>query len=213
MIQQFVVPPLVGSNNLKYFSFFAVWHKSLTSLWRNFRSPFFPVLLQFIEVCRHLFMHISPSLFVFCVSHSEDFLQCFQSLSCCLTQFQVSYSCQTDGLTFDSRILWQQRSSQWLNNCKVSRSFGCKKAQIIVLTPPCFTVGMKSLCRYTVFVFLQIWYCALWHCSRSLVQHISCAATFLFFYFFWERRRNAWQPFQISQTAFSNCQYNTKTEL
>ncbi len=35
-----------------------------------------------------------------------DFLVCLGSLSCCITQSWPSFSCQTDVLTFDSRILW-----------------------------------------------------------------------------------------------------------
>uniref|UniRef100_A0A8C4S1M4 NAD(+) kinase n=1 Tax=Erpetoichthys calabaricus TaxID=27687 RepID=A0A8C4S1M4_ERPCA len=34
-----------------------------------------------------------------------DLLVCLGSLPCCMTQFQPSFSCHTNGLTFDSRIL------------------------------------------------------------------------------------------------------------
>ena len=35
-----------------------------------------------------------------------DLLLCLEPLLCCLTSFQSSFSCQTENLTLDSRILW-----------------------------------------------------------------------------------------------------------
>ena len=43
-----------------------------------------------------------------------------------MIQFQPSFSCQTDGLRFDSRILLYTGVNCQLNDCKVSRSCGCK---------------------------------------------------------------------------------------
>ncbi len=35
-----------------------------------------------------------------------DLRVCLRLLSCCITQFWPNFSCRTDDLTFDSRILW-----------------------------------------------------------------------------------------------------------
>jgi len=102
-----------------------VLYQSLTSFWRNFGPFFFTMLLQFIEVCGHLFMHSSRhsisvglrsrlrlghcnTLILFFFSHSSvDLLVIFRSLSSCMTKFWPSFSCRMDDLTFDSgQILW-----------------------------------------------------------------------------------------------------------
>ena len=85
---------------------------------------FFTTLHWFIEVCRnlctHIFVKIQPQhfdqvefwtqptgsfiLFIFRPS-VVDVRLCLGSLFCWLTQFQPSFICQSDGLTFDSRKL------------------------------------------------------------------------------------------------------------
>ena len=83
--------------------------------------------------------------FVLC--HSVvDLLLCLGSLSCCMIHFQSSFSCQTDGLTFDSRILCY--TEEFVTS-------GCITSPNHDLPPPCLTVGTRYLCWYDVFVFHQ----------------------------------------------------------
>ena len=46
------------------------------------------------------------SLIIFFFRHSAVDLLGLGSVSCCMNQFQPSFSCQTHDLTFNSRILW-----------------------------------------------------------------------------------------------------------
>lgn len=91
----------------------------------NFVSLFFPVFPQFFVVCRISFIYSSPSTafqssgsldfgwvmatpwWIFFSNHSVVTLLSFLgSLFWCMKKFQQNFSCQTDGFTFDSRILW-----------------------------------------------------------------------------------------------------------
>lgn len=50
---------------------------------------------------------LTQSFIFFFFSYSDvNFLVCLESLSCCMTQFQPSLSCRTNGLTFVWRIFW-----------------------------------------------------------------------------------------------------------
>ena len=71
-----------------------------------------------------------------------------------MTQFWSSFSCWTDGLTFDFRLLWYTEevlvdliTAKWL----VPKA--TKWDQIITPTPPCLAVEMGCLCWYLVFAF------------------------------------------------------------
>ena len=57
---------------------------------------------------------------------------------------QPSFSCQTDGLTFDSRILGYTEELMVTARCQ--GPVAVKQAQIISPPPPCLTVGMRCLC-------------------------------------------------------------------
>lgn len=65
-----------------------------------------------------------------------DLLMWLGLLSCCLTQFQTSFSCQTDGLTFDSIILWVYRiPNGQRSDCNILRphnwsSMECRKVKL-----------------------------------------------------------------------------------
>lgn len=76
---------------------------------------------------------------------------CLGSLSFCMTQFQQSFSCQTDCLNFDSRILWysvectiKSMNARW--TCPVS----AQQAQTVNLPPMCLTASM--MCCVVMFV-------------------------------------------------------------
>lgn len=62
-------------------------------------------------------------------------------MSSCMSQFHPSFSCETDGLTFCTRTLWNtdeliDSMNEWWPGHEVA-----KEAQIITPPPPCFTVG------------------------------------------------------------------------
>ena len=190
---------------------------------------FFPTLLQIIEVCsiglctallrsHHsilvslrsgLWLNHCNTLILFFFRHSVvDLLLCLGSLSCWWASF--SFSCRTDGLTFDSRILWYPE--EFMVDSMTARCPGpvaAEQAQMISPPPPCLTVGMRCLCWYAAFGFLQTCCCALWpnistlvwSVQRTLFQksseitNLSCAAMF-----FLERRGFLLQPFQTSHT-------------
>lgn len=123
-------------------------------------GPFF-CATQLIEVWRRLFLlsslKVPPHRFnkteVWSLTGWPQHLDSFSSavllqISCCLgslfccfmTQFGPNFSCWTDGLTFDSRIIWEPFSSQrtlcstqWLQGTQVN------SAQTITLPPPCLT--------------------------------------------------------------------------
>lgn len=86
--------------------------ESHASLWRKFGPFFFTAVLRFIEVCGYLACNITIELrseiwLNHCNNHSVvDLMLCLGSLSWCITKFRPSVSCQTDGLTLDSTILW-----------------------------------------------------------------------------------------------------------
>lgn len=88
----------------------------MTSLVSHIIMKFWPSLLLIIDVW-YLVMYFHTlsiwtlghcnTLLLFFFRHSvEDLLLCLDSLSCCMTQFESSFSCWTDWLTFDFGILW-----------------------------------------------------------------------------------------------------------
>jgi len=100
---------------------------SLKSFWGNFGPLLFTTFHHFFEICGPLLMHSSlkvmPPHFhqgeawtlTGSARHLDSVIfQLFccrfagvqRSFFCCMAQFQQSFSCRTDGLTFDSRILW-----------------------------------------------------------------------------------------------------------
>lgn len=119
--------------------------------WRNLGPLFFFFFLRCcIEVCRHFFMHgsfkVSSQHFslikVWILLEIHCSVQC--SLLCCMTQFQSSFSCQTDGLIFKSRIFWY--TAEFMVNSLTARCPGhvsTGQTQIITTPLSCITVGMR----------------------------------------------------------------------
>lgn len=139
------------------------------SQWRN--DPL--LVLHFIEVWQAhssgLWLGHCNTLMLFFIGHSvADLLLCLGKLSCCITQFEKSFSCQKDGLIFESRVLCY--TDEFIVECKVLRSFGCKNES--KSWPLWSTVSMRFFCQY-------VW-CALQsnistpqgRCSRCLEKAI-----------------------------------------
>jgi len=103
------------------------------------------------------------TLILFFFSHSVvDLLVFLGSLSCCMTN-QPSFTCQTDGFTFDSRILWytDRVVHGRLNDCKVPRWMQNKPQSPPLCHHDWWTVGMRLLCWNGVFGLCQTWHYAL----------------------------------------------------
>lgn len=118
--------------------------------WRNFGPFFFIPLLQFI-VLRHLhssFKVLSPFHLDWGVEFEKAFPKpwifylfwSFESLSCCVTQFLPGFWCQTDDLTFTSRIL--RCTEEFIVHSMTARCQGplaANQPQIINPPAPCLT--------------------------------------------------------------------------
>ena len=115
------------------------------------------------------------TLIIFFLWHSVvDLLLCLGSFHLIfflffMTQFQSSFSSQTDGLTFDSRIHWYTK--EFMVYSRHPDSIPAKQGQIISPPPPCVTVSMRSLGWYAVYV---LWpnilpFASYVYSSRSLV--------------------------------------------
>lgn len=121
------------------------------SQWRN--DPiFFKTLLHFIEVWQAhssgLWLGHCNTLMLFFFGHSVvDLLLSLGKLSCCITQFEKSFSCQKDGLIFESRVLCY--TDEFMVDCKVLRSFGCENES--KSWPLWSTVSMRVFCQYVWF--------------------------------------------------------------
>ncbi len=114
-------------------------------------------------------------LYSFLFSHSVvGLLVCLGLLSCCITQL---FSCRTDVLTFDSRILWYIHSytEEFMVDSMTVRCPGpaaTKQAQ-----NPQPSSNMLDF-WYEVFVlisslgFHKTWYCALWPNISTLVSSV-----------------------------------------
>ena len=75
-----------------------------------------------------------------------DLLVCLRSLSCCMTQFQPSFSCWADGLTFDSKILWY--AEEFMADSMTAKCPGyavAKQVQVITPSPLCLAADMRCL--------------------------------------------------------------------
>ena len=70
-----------------------------------------------------------------------------------MNHFQPSFSCQTDGLTLDSRILWNTGKFIVAMTAKCPGPVITKQAQIINLSSQCLTAGMRCFCWYAGFGF------------------------------------------------------------
>lgn len=82
------------------------------------------------------------------------------SLSCCMTQFYSDFSCWTDGLLFDSRIMWY---TEFIVDSITARCPCCgaaKQAQIVTHPPPCWQL-IWDICADLLFGFLQTWHSVL----------------------------------------------------
>jgi len=89
-----------------------------------------------------------------------------------MTQFQPSFSCQTDGLTFDCRILqYTEEVVVDSVNTRCSGSVAAGQAQIISPPPPCLTVSMKWLCWYAVSNMINCLNSGL-VCSKNIVPGV-----------------------------------------
>lgn len=140
---------------------------------------FFTRLIQFFEVCEHLFTLFRSTEFqlvwgldfdwtsatpwIFSFSGILFYLLVFLgSLSCCMTQYLPSFSYRTHGVTFDPRILWY--TEELMVDSMTARCSGpvvAKQVQIITPPPPCLTFDMRCFCWYAVFGFHQMWRCSL----------------------------------------------------
>lgn len=105
----------------------------------------------FIYLSITLLYYLFSAVFVFGIILGSTF---------CMTQFQQSFSCQTDCLKFDSRILWysvecmiKSMNARW--TCPVS----AQQAQTVNLPPLCLTASM--MCCVVMF--------ALWPNISTLV--------------------------------------------
>lgn len=146
----------------------------------------FAVLLQFFEVCRCSIplssLKVPPQRFTleqvwtwtgplqrpvpFSFSDILDLLLSLGPLFCCTIRFHPSVSCQTDGLTPDSK-LWSME--EFLVNSETVRRSDHVQAQIITPPSPCFTTGTWCFCIRTVFPLWQTWCCALWEDTFGLI--------------------------------------------
>ena len=73
----------------------------------------------------------------------------------------------------DSRLLWYPE--EFMVDSMTARCpdpVAAEQAQIISPPPPCLTVGMRCLCWYAVFGFLQTCCCALWPNISTLVWSV-----------------------------------------
>lgn len=150
-------------------------------------------LLQSIEVCRRSFMHSSLKVSMSVMLRSTHdwaivapWLFSFTtkgSLSWSMIQFRPSFSCQTDGLTFDSGILEVQTSGS--------------------------AVGMSCVCWNVVFLVVWLHFlhffpdtvmCIMaWHlhcgfiCAKDIVSKVLWFTQMQLY----REKAFSWQPFQL----------------
>ena len=87
---------------------------------------------------RHIFI---------CWSHSVvDLLQCFGSLSCCITQLLLSFNWGTEPDILLQKVLINLGIHFSVDDSKLSWPWGSKTAKTMMLPPPYFTVGMRFWC-------------------------------------------------------------------
>lgn len=82
-----------------------------------------------------------------------DLLFCWLWLSCCMTKFQLGFSCFTDDPPFDSRIRRTEEFTVYSVTARCPGSVAAKQTQ--TPPPPCLTAGIWCLCWYSVFGFHQ----------------------------------------------------------
>jgi len=186
MIQHLVEPPLAAMTWSNCFLYDC--YQSLTFLWRNI-VPFYRLVasvywhLQIIVYaqlssspttalkCGGLVYYHCNTFSLFFFTHSLlDLPLCLGSLCCCVTQFQPSFGCRTDGLTFDCRVFWYTEEFKIGSQCPCPEP--AKHVQIITNPALCLTDGMRRLCWHVVFGFHQLWCCALWPNTSILVSSV-----------------------------------------
>ena len=101
-------------------------------------------------------------------------------VSCYTSQFQLSFSCQTGGLTFHFRIIGYREELIDSMTAMCPGPVATKQVQ----TPPrlCLTVGLRCLFWYAVFGFHQTRFCPLWYknlhfglvCLQDIVPEVLC---------------------------------------
>lgn len=97
------------------------------------------------------------ALILFFFTHSTvEFLVFLGSLFCGMTQFSPSFTCQTDGPTFDSRISWVNHKLFCIpRTAGYPGPVAAKWAQIITSPLLCLIVDMSCLHQNGVFGFHQ----------------------------------------------------------
>ena len=169
------VTPL-SSNNFN--QTFPVTHdQSCTSAWRNFGPFLLTELLQLRDICGLSCMngllqilphHLSwvnawtstlhskmQNLFCF-IQSVVDVLVCLGSSSCCMIHFLLSFSSQTDVLTFSCGI--SECNPKFMVPSTMASRPGpeaAKQPQTMIIPPPYFTAGMRFLCWNAGFGFHQ----------------------------------------------------------
>ncbi len=146
-----------------------------------------------------------------CWSHSAvDFLPCFGSLCCCITQVLLSFKLRTDGVI----LSWWTGNYliNLVNDNKLSGTFGNKAAPnlvIHIIFPLCtlnvYTVGSINICKCIVVCVLLVWA----HCVHLLLwlYWISNTILWQFTYFilqlFFETKNCKWDAFILSGTSIA----------
>ena len=84
-------------------------------------------------------------------------LVCLKSLSCCMTQFQQSVSCQTDDLTFGSTLILRYTEDFMINSliARCPCPVAAKQAEIIIPPLTCLTVDTRCLCDTPFFILTK----------------------------------------------------------
>jgi len=103
-----------------------------------------------ISLRSELLDHCNTLILLFFRHSVIDFLICLGSLSFSMNQFQQSFSCQTDGLTLDSRIFWYTEEFMvYSESARCTSPVSEKQAQ----NNPPFTTVLDSLCEVSVLMF------------------------------------------------------------
>lgn len=112
-----------------------------------------------------LWLDHCSSLLLFFFSHSVvGLLLCMELLSCSMTQLYLS---DRSVLRLGSRIFCY--AGVYSMTAKCSDPVAAKQNQIITPPPPGLTTCRRCLCWYAMFVFHQMWCCALWTETSTLV--------------------------------------------
>lgn len=125
-----------------------------TFLWRNFVPLYFTLAFLYAQLKTTVWSISKPWLFF---RHFVGNFQLFVgSLSCC--KFQPSFSCQIDGLTFDSWILWY--TEEFMANSMTGKCPGPVAAKQAHIKPNAWRWYNGVIAD--VSGFCQTWHCVLW---------------------------------------------------